>query len=158
MAFSVGAIVANIYYIQPLLSAIASSFHISVPRVGTIAMLTQLGAAMGMLCFVPLGDTKERQAPDRRVDRGGSRVPGHDGDGAECGVAVTGELWDWADRFDGSRDCAVRGAIRFSVHGVALPWAQCCQGYSLGSCWRGRSVDCWPSGWAGAPFTGWPPA
>ncbi len=61
MAFSVGAIVANIYYIQPLLSAIASSFHISIPRVGTIAMLTQLGAATGMLCFVPLGDTKERR-------------------------------------------------------------------------------------------------
>jgi len=61
MSVSVGAIVANIYYIQPLLSSIAASFHISVPQVGTIAMLTQLGAALGMLCFVPLGDTKERR-------------------------------------------------------------------------------------------------
>ena len=61
MSVSVGAIVANIYYIQPLLSAIAVSFRISVPQVGTIAMLTQLGAALGMLCFVPLGDTKERR-------------------------------------------------------------------------------------------------
>jgi predicted MFS family arabinose efflux permease len=61
MAFSVGAIVANIYYIQPLLSAIATSFHISVPRVGAVAMLTQLGTAVGMLLFVPLGDTKERR-------------------------------------------------------------------------------------------------
>ena len=61
MAFSTGAIVANIYYIQPLLSAIAHDFRISVPSVGTVAMLTQLGAAAGMLCFVPLGDTRERR-------------------------------------------------------------------------------------------------
>jgi len=61
MSFSVGAIVANIYYIQPLLSAIAATFRISVPQVGLVAMLTQLGAALGMLLFVPLGDTNERR-------------------------------------------------------------------------------------------------
>jgi predicted MFS family arabinose efflux permease len=61
MSISVGAIVANIYYIQPLLAAIAVSFRISVPQVGTVAMLTQLGAASGMLLFVPLGDTRERR-------------------------------------------------------------------------------------------------
>jgi predicted MFS family arabinose efflux permease len=61
MAFATGAIVANIYYIQPLLSAIARDFRISVPSVGTVAMLMQLGAAAGMLCFVPLGDTRERR-------------------------------------------------------------------------------------------------
>ncbi len=62
MSFSVGGIVANIYYIQPLLSAIASTFRISVPQVGTVAMLTQLGAALGMFLFVPLGDTRERRS------------------------------------------------------------------------------------------------
>lgn len=61
MAFSVGAIVANIYYIQPLLSIIAANFHISVTQVGAVAMLTQFGGALGMLIFVPLGDTKERR-------------------------------------------------------------------------------------------------
>jgi predicted MFS family arabinose efflux permease len=61
MSVSVGVIVANLYYIQPLLSSIASSFHISVPQVGSVAMMTQLGAALGMLFFVPLGDTKERR-------------------------------------------------------------------------------------------------
>jgi predicted MFS family arabinose efflux permease len=61
MSVSVGVIVANIYYIQPLLSSIASTFRISVPQVGTVAMLTQLGAALGMLFFVPLGDTHERR-------------------------------------------------------------------------------------------------
>jgi predicted MFS family arabinose efflux permease len=61
MAFSAGAIVANIYYIQPLLSAIAADFRISVSTVGAVAMLSQLGTAVGMLIFVPLGDTKERR-------------------------------------------------------------------------------------------------
>jgi predicted MFS family arabinose efflux permease len=61
MAFCVGAVVANIYYIQPLLSTIAAAFRISVPQVGLVAMLTQFGGALGMLVFVPLGDTKERR-------------------------------------------------------------------------------------------------
>jgi predicted MFS family arabinose efflux permease len=61
MAFSVGAVVANIYYIQPLLATIAATFRISVPKAGTVAVLTQLGAALGMLFFVPLGDTHERR-------------------------------------------------------------------------------------------------
>jgi len=61
MAFSVGAIVANIYFIQPLLASIAATFRISVPQVGAVAMLTQLGAALGMFLFVPLGDTHERR-------------------------------------------------------------------------------------------------
>lgn len=61
MAFSVGAIVANIYYIQPLLSLIAANFRISLPQVGFVAMLTQAGTAAGMLLFVPMGDTKERR-------------------------------------------------------------------------------------------------
>ena len=62
MSFSVGVIVGNIYYIQPLLSLIASAFRISVAQVGAIAMATQLGVALGMLVFVPLGDTLERRS------------------------------------------------------------------------------------------------
>jgi predicted MFS family arabinose efflux permease len=61
MAFSAGAIVANLYYIQPLLSDIAIDFHISVATVGAVAMMSQLGTAIAMLVFVPLGDTKERR-------------------------------------------------------------------------------------------------
>jgi predicted MFS family arabinose efflux permease len=61
MALSAGVIVANIYYIQPLLSSIAADFRISVSTVGAVAMLSQLGTAVGMLVFVPLGDTKERR-------------------------------------------------------------------------------------------------
>jgi len=62
MALGTGSIVANIYYIQPLLSLIASTFGLSAASAGIIAMLSQLGTALGILCFVPLGDTKERRS------------------------------------------------------------------------------------------------
>ena len=62
MAFSVGAIVANIYYIQPLLTLVASAFHVSAATIGTVAMASQLGTALGMLVFVPMGDNTERRS------------------------------------------------------------------------------------------------
>jgi predicted MFS family arabinose efflux permease len=62
MAVSTGVIVANIYYIQPLLADIARTFGLSVTKVGFVAMLTQVGTSLGMLLFVPLGDTKERRS------------------------------------------------------------------------------------------------
>jgi len=62
MAVSTGVIVANIYYIQPLLADIARTFGLTVTKVGFVAMLTQVGTALGMLLFVPLGDTKERRS------------------------------------------------------------------------------------------------
>lgn len=62
MAASTGVIVANIYYIQPLLADIARAFHLTVTSVGFIAMLTQIGTALGMLFFVPLGDSRERRS------------------------------------------------------------------------------------------------
>ena len=61
MAISVGVIVANIYYVQPLLAAMAREFHLTVTAAGAIAMLMQVGTAFGMLFFVPLGDTHERR-------------------------------------------------------------------------------------------------
>lgn len=62
MAFSVGVIVANIYYVQPLLASMASAFSVSVSVIGVVAMLTQVGTALGMLVFVPLGDSHDRRA------------------------------------------------------------------------------------------------
>jgi len=61
MAISTGLIVANIYYAQPLLAEIAREFNLSVTQAGALAMTSQLGTAMGMLFFVPLGDTRERR-------------------------------------------------------------------------------------------------
>jgi predicted MFS family arabinose efflux permease len=62
MAASTGVIVANIYYIQPLLAEIARTFNFSAPQAGAIAMTTQVGVCFGMLLFVPLGDSHERRS------------------------------------------------------------------------------------------------
>jgi predicted MFS family arabinose efflux permease len=62
MAASTGIIVANTYYNQPLLADIARDFHLSVTKIGLVAMLAQVGTALGMLFFVPLGDNKERRS------------------------------------------------------------------------------------------------
>jgi len=62
LALSVGVIVANIYYVQPLLAAMARTFSVSVGMIGLVAMLTQVGTAIGMLIFVPLGDSRDRRA------------------------------------------------------------------------------------------------
>ena len=62
MATTVGVVVANIYYAQPLLADIAHSFGLTVTRAGAIAMLSQAGTAIGMFLFVPLGDKFERRS------------------------------------------------------------------------------------------------
>src|ERR1041385_7964509 len=61
MAVSVGAIVANIYYAQPLLPDIARAFGLSATGIGVFAMLNPAGAGLGQLLFVPLGDIRERR-------------------------------------------------------------------------------------------------
>jgi predicted MFS family arabinose efflux permease len=61
MAISAGMAVANLYYSQPLLADIGHSFNVGANRVGTISMCTQIGYAVGMFLFVPLGDMKERR-------------------------------------------------------------------------------------------------
>lgn len=62
MAVACGVAVANLYYIQPLEAQIASTFHVSQNAAGIAAMLTQIGYALGLLLFVPLGDMTERRS------------------------------------------------------------------------------------------------
>ena len=62
MAVICGVSVANLYYIQPLEAQIAASFHVSQNAAGIAAMLTQIGYALGLLLFVPLGDMTERRS------------------------------------------------------------------------------------------------
>lgn len=62
MAAATGVIVANNYFIQPLEADIARTFGLSVTKIGFVAMLAQIGTALGMLFFVPLGDSKERRS------------------------------------------------------------------------------------------------
>ena len=49
LAISTGCIVANIYYVQPLLADIAREFGLSVSQMGAVAMLASLGFAGAVL-------------------------------------------------------------------------------------------------------------
>lgn len=60
-AVTCGASVANIYYAQPLLDAIAESFAIEPAAVGLVVTLTQIGYAAGLIFIVPLGDLVDRR-------------------------------------------------------------------------------------------------
>ena len=61
MTIATGMVVANLYYNQPLLGAIAHTFGVAEGKAGIIAMLTQLGYALGMLLIIPLGDMLKRK-------------------------------------------------------------------------------------------------
>jgi predicted MFS family arabinose efflux permease len=61
MAVAAGIAVANLYYNQPLLADIERTFHASPAAMGWVPMLTQIGYALGMFFFTPLGDFTERR-------------------------------------------------------------------------------------------------
>jgi MFS family permease len=61
MAIAAAVTAANLYYCQPLLSQIASSLHMTARETADIPMLTQVGYALGLLFFAPLGDMVERR-------------------------------------------------------------------------------------------------
>lgn len=60
-AVASGLSVANIYFAQPLLDAIATAFDIRHSAVGVIITLTQVCYAAGLLLLVPLGDLLNRR-------------------------------------------------------------------------------------------------
>ncbi|WP_209702025.1 MFS transporter [Clostridium algifaecis] len=62
MAVACGVCVANLYYVQPLESQIANTFHVSQNLAGIAATVTQIGYASGLLFIVPLGDMCERRS------------------------------------------------------------------------------------------------
>src|SRR3546814_4289237 len=55
--------VANVYYAQPLLDALARDFHISYAAVGGVITATQIGCALALLLLVPLSDRMDRRRP-----------------------------------------------------------------------------------------------
>ncbi|MBO0994928.1 MFS transporter [Bacillus sp. SD088] len=61
LSVTCGAVVANIYYIQPIANHAAKTFSIGISSVGVLSMLTQLGYALGLLFLVPLGDLINRK-------------------------------------------------------------------------------------------------
>ena len=53
--------VSNIYYNQPLLLEMARSLHVRPGTIGEVAVATQIGYAIGIFLFVPMGDVVERR-------------------------------------------------------------------------------------------------
>lgn len=60
-AASAGFSVANVYYGQPLLDALARDFHIGQAVLGSVVAMTQAGCALALLFVVPLGDLVDRR-------------------------------------------------------------------------------------------------
>ncbi|MBY4895948.1 MFS transporter [Cupriavidus sp. AU9028] len=56
-----GLSVANVYFAQPLLDALAAEFAIRQASVGGVITATQLGCAIALLMLVPLGDRIDRR-------------------------------------------------------------------------------------------------
>ncbi len=63
MLFTVasGLAVANIYYAQPLLTAIAKTFDVASDTASLVVMVGQIGYAVGLALLVPLGDVVDRR-------------------------------------------------------------------------------------------------
>lgn len=61
MAVACGVAVANLYYAQPLLPFLATSFGVPKARAAMLVTASQVGYAVGLVAVVPLGDLFERR-------------------------------------------------------------------------------------------------
>ncbi|HUV57860.1 MAG TPA: MFS transporter [Acidimicrobiales bacterium] len=61
MAVAIGVIVANLYYLQPLLHQIRHDFHASTANTSLLMTLVQAGYAAGLAFVVPMGDLIPRR-------------------------------------------------------------------------------------------------
>ncbi len=61
MAVAIGVIVANLYYLQPLLHQVTKDFRISESKATLLLVLIQAGYAVGLAFVVPLGDLIPRR-------------------------------------------------------------------------------------------------
>jgi predicted MFS family arabinose efflux permease len=62
IAVATGAVVANLYYAQPVLHQVARTFRSGPGPTSSIITATQIGYAAGLLLIVPLGDLHPRRA------------------------------------------------------------------------------------------------
>ncbi|MGO4158268.1 MFS transporter [Cupriavidus sp. YAF13] len=60
-ALACGLSVANVYYAQPLLDAMAREFGFGYGSVGIVVTATQAGCALALLLLVPVGDLVDRR-------------------------------------------------------------------------------------------------
>src|SRR6185437_8186579 len=62
IAVATGAIVANLYYAQPVLHQVSGAFHSGPGATSSVITATQVGYAAGLLLIVPLGDLHPRRS------------------------------------------------------------------------------------------------
>lgn len=61
MALAIGVVVANLYYLQPLLHQVRQEFAISTVATSSLITLMQASYAVGLVFVVPLGDILPRR-------------------------------------------------------------------------------------------------
>ncbi len=61
LAIAGGTAVMNVFFNQPLLVEIATSFQVSARAASSIPTFTQIGFGIGVILFVPLGDMVQRR-------------------------------------------------------------------------------------------------
>lgn len=154
-AFCCGAIVANIYYAQPIIELIAPDIGLTPAMASLIVSLTQIGYALGLFFLVPLGDLLE----NRKLMIATTVVA----IASLLGAAFTEQpnLFLLVSLLIGFSSVSVQILIRWPrtwhlpnpVAGwSAASWAGCCSV----SCWHGRCPASWPTISAGVRCS-WPP-
>jgi predicted MFS family arabinose efflux permease len=61
LAAAGGIAVANLYYNQPMLPDVSRSFGVAANVIALLPVSTQIGYALGLFLFVPLGDVVDRR-------------------------------------------------------------------------------------------------
>lgn len=61
LATTAGIAVANVYYSQPIVNAIALHFNATATSAGNISVLSQIGYGLGLFFLTPVGDMFERK-------------------------------------------------------------------------------------------------
>src|ERR1700709_1637066 len=61
LAIGCGVTVANLYYAQPLLDAIASQFNVSDGTAGLLVTVSQVCYGLGLVFLAPLSDLVDRR-------------------------------------------------------------------------------------------------
>ncbi len=61
MAVATGVMVANLYYLQPLLHQVRGDFHVSTTSAALLMTLVQAGYVVGLAFILPLGDLVARR-------------------------------------------------------------------------------------------------
>jgi predicted MFS family arabinose efflux permease len=61
MAVTTGICVANVYYSQPILGAIAEGTRLSLEEAGRLPVLSQAGYGIGLFFLTPIGDRMDRK-------------------------------------------------------------------------------------------------